>query len=52
MCRGKVSEGLDFPNWAARAVIIVGIPYAFIKDPKVEEKRKFMDENKSGGISG
>jgi len=51
VCRGKVSEGLDFPDWAARAVIIVGIPYAFLKDPKVIEKRRFMDET-IGGLNG
>jgi len=27
VCRGRISEGLDFSDNAARAVIIVGIPY-------------------------
>jgi Rad3-related DNA helicase len=27
VCRGKLSEGLDFSDDFARAVIIVGIPY-------------------------
>ena len=28
VCRGKVSEGLDFADAAGRAVVITGIPYA------------------------
>jgi Fanconi anemia group J protein len=27
VCRGRISEGLDFSDRAARCVIIVGIPY-------------------------
>ena len=27
VCRGKISEGLDFSDDAARCVILVGIPY-------------------------
>ena len=34
-CRGKVSEGLDFSDRAGRAVIITGIPYPYLMDPKV-----------------
>ena len=33
VCRGKVSEGIDFANEAARAIIIVGLPLPPIKDP-------------------
>jgi len=28
VCRGKISEGLDFSDKAARTVIVLGIPYA------------------------
>lgn len=35
LCRGKVSEGLDFSDRAGRAVVITGIPYATKTDPKV-----------------
>jgi regulator of telomere elongation helicase 1 len=34
--RGKVSEGLDFSDGAGRAVVITGLPYPMLKDPKVK----------------
>jgi Rad3-related DNA helicase len=43
VCRGKVSEGLDFADANARGVIVVGIPFPNFKDTKVEAKRKFND---------
>lgn len=43
VCRGKVSEGLDFIDHNGRAVIITGLPYPPFKDPKVVLKRKYMD---------
>ncbi|EOA37435.1 hypothetical protein CARUB_v10011496mg [Capsella rubella] len=47
VCRGKVSEGLDFSDEKARAVIIVGIPFPNLHDILVELKRKYNDTNKS-----
>ncbi|KAL0808272.1 hypothetical protein Bca101_100764 [Brassica carinata] len=44
VCRGKVSEGLDFADSAGRAVVITGLPYARVTDPKVKLKREFLDE--------
>lgn len=35
VCRGKVSEGLDFSDRAGRAVVITGLPYPMKEDPKV-----------------
>lgn len=46
--RGKVSEGLDFADENARAVINVGIPYPAFKDPKVTLKKEYNDRNSSG----
>eukprot|EP00889_Picochlorum_renovo_P005649 jgi/Picre1/32679/NNA_008025.t1 len=34
VCRGKASEGLDFSDRAGRAVVITGIPFAMMTDPK------------------
>lgn len=42
--RGKVSEGLDFSDWKARAVIILGLPYPPYHDPRVIMKRDYLDE--------
>ncbi|KAJ9513931.1 hypothetical protein QJQ45_021052, partial [Haematococcus lacustris] len=44
VCRGKVSEGLDFSDRAGRGVIITGIPFAMKTDPKVRLKREVLDE--------
>ncbi|XP_060205661.1 regulator of telomere elongation helicase 1 homolog isoform X2 [Lycium barbarum] len=44
VCRGKVSEGLDFTDHAGRAVVITGIPFATMTDPKVRLKREFLDQ--------
>eukprot|EP00049_Salpingoeca_infusionum_P015241 m.292736 g.292736 ORF g.292736 m.292736 type:complete len:1045 (-) comp15844_c0_seq8:2262-5396(-) len=55
VCRGKVSEGLDFANDYGRAVIITGLPYPAFKDPRVVLKQKFMNDYRSkrgSGITG
>lgn len=44
VCRGKVSEGLDFSDHNGRAVIIVGIPYPSAVDIKVKLKKEFLDK--------
>ncbi|KAK9810499.1 hypothetical protein WJX72_011819 [[Myrmecia] bisecta] len=44
VCRGKVSEGLDFSDRAGRAVVITGIPFAMKTDAKVRLKREVLDE--------
>ncbi|XP_021745170.1 Fanconi anemia group J protein homolog isoform X2 [Chenopodium quinoa] len=46
VCRGKVSEGIDFSDENARAVIIIGIPFPNINDIQVAEKKKYNDTYK------
>lgn len=43
VCRGRISEGLDFTDDAARLVMIVGIPYPMLTDPKVILKKNYLD---------
>ncbi|XP_035937668.2 Fanconi anemia group J protein isoform X1 [Halichoerus grypus] len=45
VCRGKVSEGLDFSDDNARAVITIGIPFPNVKDLQVELKRQYNDQH-------
>ena len=50
VCRGKISEGLDFSDDNARAVITVGIPYPNSKDPLVLLKKEYNNANKRRGL--
>ncbi|CAK9810667.1 Regulator of telomere elongation helicase 1 homolog [Anthophora quadrimaculata] len=55
VCRGKVSEGLDFANANGRAVLITGLPFPPLKDPRVILKQQYLEEIKSQnkeGLSG
>ena len=38
VCRGKLSEGIDFVDDAARAIFVLGIPYPCVNDPRVVQK--------------
>lgn len=44
VCRGKLSEGLDFSDHDARCVIIVGIPFRNIADPSVKIKMDHLNQ--------
>jgi Rad3-related DNA helicase len=46
VCRGKLSEGIDFSDDAARCVIMVGIPYPQMNDPNVIMKKHYLDSKK------
>jgi len=43
VCRGKISEGIDFSDDMCRAVVVTGLPFAPYYDPKVKLKREFLD---------
>jgi regulator of telomere elongation helicase 1 len=51
VCRGKISEGLDFSDKAARCVVVVGIPFSQITDPRITYKRSDLSQKKRFGIS-
>ena len=44
VCRGSCSEGMNFSNDAARLVIVVGIPFAYLGDPKTQLRKEYQDE--------
>lgn len=43
VCRGKLSEGVDFSDEKGRAVLICGIPFPAAKEPRVVLKRRILD---------
>jgi Rad3-related DNA helicase len=47
VCRGRMSEGLDFSDNAARMVIIVGIPFPSAYEPKILLKKHYLDSKKA-----
>ncbi|CAI2371405.1 unnamed protein product [Moneuplotes crassus] len=51
VCRGKVSEGIDFSDRAARCVIIIGMPFAQFKDPKIVLKKEYLERKYAEGKS-
>lgn len=47
--RGKASEGIDFKDEYAKAVIAVGVPYPSIKDPQINVKKEYNDNTSGKG---
>lgn len=52
VCRGKLSEGIDFRDDAARAVVIVGIPYPHKNDVVIAQKRQWNDRTRANARLG
>ncbi|KAI9221711.1 helicase C-terminal domain-containing protein [Blastocladiella britannica] len=49
VCRGKISEGIDFADYRGRLALILGIPYPSLADPRIELKRAYLDQAKRSG---
>ncbi|CAI4231156.1 unnamed protein product [Auanema sp. JU1783] len=49
--RGKISEGIDFADDLARVVISIGIPYPYIGEGVIKEKKKYNSEQSKLGVS-
>jgi len=47
ICGGKMSEGINFADDLARAVVMIGLPYPNSKDPILNEKIKYMEKMNS-----
>ncbi|XP_074641917.1 Fanconi anemia group J protein homolog [Tubulanus polymorphus] len=50
VCRGKISEGIDFAHNNARAVITIGIPFPNVKDIQVNLKKEYNNRNQYRGL--
>jgi len=48
VCRGKMSEGQNFSDEEGRAAIMIGIPFANIKDSYVKAKIEYYEEKERG----
>jgi regulator of telomere elongation helicase 1 len=51
VCRGKMSEGIDFADDFARCVCVVGVPFPNIGDFKVELHRTWLERKCQGSGS-
>ncbi|CEF63754.1 Fanconi anemia group J protein [Strongyloides ratti] len=45
VCRGKMSEGIDFKDSQSRGVIIIGIPFPPLREPRVVLKKIYLGDN-------
>lgn len=47
VCRGKLSEGIDFRDASSRAVVLIGIPFPYIGDVVVNRKKAWNDRTRA-----
>ena len=46
-----MAEGIDFSDEAARAVVMAGIPYPSVFEPRVILKRDYIEQKFKAGFS-
>lgn len=46
----KLSEGLNFSDDLARAVVLVGLPYPNLGSPELKERMQYVNELQKQGI--
>jgi regulator of telomere elongation helicase 1 len=53
VCRGKISEGIDFSDNAGRTVIVIGVPFSLMTSKRVTLKQEYLNKHtKELNISG
>lgn len=48
---GKVSEGLNFTDELARAVVVIGLPFANLGSQELQERMRFVKERAAASVS-
>jgi chromosome transmission fidelity protein 1 len=49
---GKLSEGINFSDRLARALIVFGLPYSNIYGPEIIETMSYIDGKKTPNYTG
>ena len=52
VCRGKVSEGINFKDKHGRCVVLTGIPYPCLAELTVELQKQAFDDLNISGLTG
>ena len=48
VCRGTLAEGVDFPDETGRAVLILGVPYPDLSDPRIKAQQEYYEAKVPG----
>lgn len=49
---GKLSEGINFSDRLARALVVFGLPYSNVYAPEIVETMSYLDKKRHTGLSG
>ena len=52
VCRGKVSDGINFKDKHGRCVVLTGIPYPCLAELTVELQKQAFDDLNIPGLTG